>query len=251
MGEAPEAYCFFQEFGAEPERSFRFDRHYLLYASAGHLRLRAGGRQWTLPPARAALIAAGHEVAVALPGRVTACSVLWAPGFAAAPPQPLAVIEMPPVARELALACRGHGSGDGPLDAHDRALFQALAQVVLRLAATPSPTSMPAPSHPALARALALTEAALDAPPAFPALARAVGLSERALTRLFAAEAGMTWRAALRRLRLIRAVELLADGHGTVTEVALAVGYDSLSAFNAAFRDFAGCTPTAYRASFR
>jgi AraC-like DNA-binding protein len=61
----------------------------------------------------------------------------------------------------------------------------------------------------------------------------------------------MTWREALRRVRLTRAVELLAVGDTSVTEVALAVGYNSISAFNAAFRDLMGSSPSDYRASFR
>jgi AraC-like DNA-binding protein len=59
----------------------------------------------------------------------------------------------------------------------------------------------------------------------------------------------MTWREALRRIRIIRAVELLADGDMQVTEAALAVGYSSLSGFNAAFRDLMDMNPSDYRAS--
>ena len=120
-----------------------------------------------------------------------------------------------------------------------------------RLAETPSPASMPAPACPVLARALALTAEQIDAAPSFAAIARAAGQSERGLARLFAAETGLTWRACLRRMRMIRAIEALAGTGDSVTEVALAVGYSSISAFNAAFRDFTGRTPTDYRASFR
>ena len=50
---------------------------------------------------------------------------------------------------------------------------------------------------------------------------------------------------------MVRAVELLAQDGLSVTKVGLGVGYASLSGFNAAFRDFAGQTPSDYRASFR
>ena len=60
----------------------------------------------------------------------------------------------------------------------------------------------------------------------------------------------MTWRAALRRLRVLRAIELLAETDRPVTQIAIGVGYRSLSAFNAAFRDLIGQSPTEYRAGF-
>ncbi len=62
----------------------------------------------------------------------------------------------------------------------------------------------------------------------------------------------MTWRAAQRRMRIIRATQLLAEDRDMpVTQVALTVGYTALSAFNAAFRVQTGQTPSAFRASLR
>lgn len=61
----------------------------------------------------------------------------------------------------------------------------------------------------------------------------------------------MTWRAVLRRMRVLRAIEELAAGNVPVTKIAFNVGYASLSAFNAAFRELTGRTPTGYRDSFR
>jgi len=60
----------------------------------------------------------------------------------------------------------------------------------------------------------------------------------------------MTWSEMLRRIRIIRAVETLAQSRASVTEIAQSVGYSSLSGFNAAFKDLMQKTPTQYRASF-
>lgn len=60
------------------------DRHYLLCASRGALRLEAHGMSWVLPPARAALITAGEAIRVTIAQRVTTSSVLFEPGFASA-----------------------------------------------------------------------------------------------------------------------------------------------------------------------
>jgi len=244
------AYSFVRTFAPEPPRRFEVDRHYLLYATRGALRLTAAGRSWSLPPARAALIQARTPIDIALPQAATTCSALFATDFGPAPPAPLAVFELTPLARELVVACGVYGA-DAAWDAHAEALFRALQAVTWRLAEAPSPTFMPVAKSAALARALALTEAELVEPPSFEALAATVALSPRSLARRFADELGMTWREALRRLRLIRAIEALAASDEPVTDIAFAVGYSSLSAFNAAFRDLTGLSPTAYRTTFR
>jgi AraC-like DNA-binding protein len=74
---------------------------------------------------------------------------------------------------------------------------------------------------------------------------REVGASERTLARAFAAGAGVPfgrWRALL---RLQAALPMLAAGE-PVIRVAGRVGYDTPSAFVAAFRRETGQTPAAY-----
>ena len=120
-----------------------------------------------------------------------------------------------------------------------------------QLAETPSPVTVPAGRSPELRRALALTEERLAEDLTFEDVARDVGLAPRSLARRFEDECGMTWRALVRRMRVLRAIERLAAGEESVTTIAHEVGYTSLSAFNAAFRELTGRTPTQYRATFR
>ena len=61
----------------------------------------------------------------------------------------------------------------------------------------------------------------------------------------FLAETGLTIGAWRQRQRLLRALELLAQGE-PVTTVALAVGYRTPSAFTAMFHEQLGTTPTRY-----
>jgi AraC-like DNA-binding protein len=245
------AYSFVRTFAAEPARDFRTDRHYLLCASAGALRLEAQGRSWLLPPARAALIEAGRTIRVSIPRPATTASVLFDTGFAPPPPGPLTVFDLSPLARALVAECGAWGDGDEPLPAYAETLFAALAAVTWRLAEQPSPAVVPVGRTPELRRALRLTEERLECELRFEDLAREVGLAPRSLARRFSDETGMTWRAALRRMRLLRAIEELAAGDTPVTKIAFMVGYSSLSAFNAAFHELTGRTPTEYRASFR
>ena len=120
-----------------------------------------------------------------------------------------------------------------------------------RLAATPSQAWMPTVRSDVLRRALALTKENLTTTQCFEQIAQAAGATPRTLARRFADELGMTWRQAQRRLRMVHAVEALSDDKASITEVAFATGYNSLSAFNAAFRDFTGQTPSEYRTGVR
>lgn len=75
---------------------------------------------------------------------------------------------------------------------------------------------------------------------------RLLAMSERSLVRHFRAETGLSvieWR---RRARVMRAAALL-DGGAHVTEAALAVGYESVSAFSAVYRRLIGSSPATGR----
>jgi len=241
------AYSLHRAFDPAAPAIFRMDRHYFLYALSGTMRLEADGQRWTLPPARAALIAANHPVEITLLTRLTSASVLFDTA-ALSPRAALTVFDMSPLARELVSACRAWGEDRLP-DAYAQLLFRMLAAEIQRLSETPSPCVLPRPTSKALSRALDLMEAALANRPDFAAIANAIGVSPRTLGRRFQEEIGMSWREALRRTRIVRAVELLASTSMTVTEISLETGYESVSAFNSAFRDLIRMTPTAYRKS--
>lgn len=188
---------------------------------------------------------------VSIPRPVTTASVLFAPRFVPPPPAALTVFDLSPLARSLVAECGPWGEQDQPLTAYAEALFSALAAVTWRLAEQPSPVVMPVGRSAELRRVLQLTEERLGGDVRFADLADEVGLAPRSLARRFSDETGMTWRAILRRMRLLRAIEELAAGDTPVTTIAFTVGYTSLSAFNAAFQELTGRTPTDYRASFR
>ncbi len=246
-----EAFAFAREFVAAPPSELRVGQHYLLCASQGALRLEARGQSWVLPPARAALIAAGESIQVAIPQTVTTSSVLFDPGFVPEPPAPLTVFDLSQLARALVSECVGWPDAEEPLPTYARSVFGALAAVAWRLAEHPSTVTVPAGRSPELRRALALTGDGLGEDLRFEDIAREVGLAPRSLARRFDDECAMTWRAVLRRMRVLRAIEELAASQASVSTIAHTVGYTSLSAFNAAFRDLTGRTPTQYRATFR
>jgi AraC-like DNA-binding protein len=83
-------------------------------------------------------------------------------------------------------------------------------------------------------------------PPALEVIARHVGCSSYYLSRTFSKEMGITIPQYLRKLRMERAAALLKTGKFNVTEVALEVGYSSLSHFSQAFCQTMGCCPAIY-----
>lgn len=247
----PDAYCFHREFEAVESKTFRLERHYILYAISGTLRLEADGKRWTLPPARAAFIPAGKEVVVSILTKITSASALFAVEFYPTFPDRLGVFEMTPLCKELIRECLQWGPEAGRLDEYALTMFKTLASVVARLAHEPSRCFLPLPKSQGLMLALRLTETSLTSDPSFKHIAVECGQSPRSLARRFSEELGMTWRDVVKRMRIIRAVEELATTNASITEIAFACGYNSLSAFNASFRELMDQTPKDYRISIR
>lgn len=72
-----------------------------------------------------------------------------------------------------------------------------------------------------------------------------VAIAPRTMTRRFVTETGFTFTQWRQRVRLLRALELLASGQA-VTTVALELGYDNSSSFIALFKRTFGKTPGRY-----
>ena len=77
-------------------------------------------------------------------------------------------------------------------------------------------------------------------------LARSVGLSSSQLRRKLQALTGLSPNQFIRRVRLLRAEELLRRRAGTVSEIAYAVGFNNLSYFAKCFQAEFGSSPSEY-----
>ncbi len=75
--------------------------------------------------------------------------------------------------------------------------------------------------------------------------AKEAGMGRRTFMRAFSTEMGMPFGRWRQQARLLAALERLAK-HESVTDVAIAVGYESVSAFIEMFRATLGTTPGAY-----
>jgi len=75
--------------------------------------------------------------------------------------------------------------------------------------------------------------------------AHIAGMARRTFMRAFSAQVGMSFGRWRQQARLFAVLEMLAQ-RKSVTEVAIAVGYDSVSSFIEMFRTMLGTTPQAY-----
>lgn len=67
------------------------------------------------------------------------------------------------------------------------------------------------------------------------------------VSRRFKQETGMTFREYLQKVRMEKCCELLAGGDMTVSEAAMAVGYEDMQFFHKVFRKYLHMTPKEYR----
>jgi AraC-like DNA-binding protein/quercetin dioxygenase-like cupin family protein len=215
--------------------------HQLAWASAGVLTVLTEGATWVLPPTRALWIPAGlpHETGAA--GRATMRSVYVPPGLSPVTWTAPTVVAASPLLAEVIRYLAGE------LAADRRAHAEALLSDLL----TPIPVAVldaPLPADPLAAQvARALQENPADQR-TLADWGRTVGASERTLARAFMAGAGVPFGRWRTRLRIQAALPPLARGE-PVSRVARRVGYETPSAFVAAFRRETGITPAAYFAS--
>lgn len=211
----------------------------LVVATGARVALRAGNQLFALVPGTGVWVPAGEtlrfelrergeiRVAYLRTGRRTGGSC---------------GVTVTPLLRELVGRAVARGAFDGRIAA-DRHLARVFFDEVAAL--VPAPLALPLPRS---ACALRVAERLLADPnleAGIAGLASSVACSRRTLERAFATETGLGVAAWRRRLRLLHALQDLADDR-TVTAAALEAGYAGISAFIAAFRREFGASPRRY-----
>jgi len=214
----------------------------LVYASAGVMTVQTATGTWVVPSHRAVWIPAGIEHSIAMSGRVAMRSIYIEPTLSETLPQKCFVVAVTSLLRELIL----HTVSKGMLRADDPEQYRLAAFLLDQLHELPTvPLELPVPrDQRALRVALRLRTNPGDAA-SVDELGRDAGASRRTLERLFQQETGMSFGRWRQQARLLEAMRLLAQGE-SVTTTALAVGYDTPSAFIAAFSTALGTTPGRY-----
>jgi AraC-like DNA-binding protein len=200
---------------------------------------------WLVPPTRAIWLPPNTPHGIEMRGAVAMRTLYFTP----ADPDPrlteCRAMEVQPLLRELILHIVRLGMLDmaSPAQAHVGGLL-----LDLLAAGETAPLALPLPADPR-ARGFAKRLLAEPGDPATLAeLARGSGASLRTLQRLFLKEAGLPLEAWRARARMQQGVVSLSAG-APVTQAALDAGYQSASAFIAAFKRAFGTTPARYRAA--
>ncbi|WP_399888221.1 AraC family transcriptional regulator [Streptomyces sp. BBFR51] len=215
--------------------------HQLAWASRGTLTVEVASRRWVLPTTRALWIPSGvpHEVVVASHTTMTSLYLPRSPTGGPGRWDTVQPVQVPVLLAELI------GYLDDPdLGAVRRAHGEALLLDLLR-PVTATALETPLPADP---RARRVARELLDDPASaltVDAWGRRVGTSGRTLARLFLADTGMSFGRWRTLVRLQAALPALAAGE-PLRRVSSGVGYETVSAFVAAFRRETGTTPGAY-----
>jgi AraC-like DNA-binding protein len=213
--------------------------HQLAWAAAGVLIVRTGTATWTLPPSRALWIPAGlrHETLSA--GTATMRTLYIRPELC-----PISWPDFTPVAASPLLAELIGYLAEPELEAGRRQHAEALVVDLLQ----PVPMTAIEVRMPDDERARQVADALVTDPADGRSLAqwgRVVGASERTLARAFVVGTGLPFGRWRTLLRVQSAISALAAGE-PVGNVSRRVGYESPSAFVAAFRREIGVTPARY-----
>ncbi|WP_260415383.1 helix-turn-helix transcriptional regulator [Pseudomonas cichorii] len=210
------------------------------YAISGVLGVHTAEGSFFAPPQWGVWVPAGleHQVVTSMQAEMRSLYVRtqdsgWAP-------ERCRVLEVTPLARELiktfCLLPVAYPEDDSP----EARLVQVLLDQLSQLPEVGF--SLPLPRHP---RLLGLCNELIENPARLITLhdwATRLGTSEKTLMRLFQRETGLSFRGWRQRARLLSSLSALEEGD-SVTNAALACGYDSTSAFIAAFKGLFGYTP--------
>lgn len=213
--------------------------HQLAWAPRGVLSVRTAGTAWVLPPSRALWIPAGLRHETLSLGTATMRTAYVRPRLFPLSWPDCTAVAASALLGELITYLEEPGL-DPPRREHAEALLVDLLE--------PASMTTIEVRMPAAGPARQVAEQLAGSPSDDRTLAQwgsDFGASERTLARAFVAATGLPfgrWRALL---RLQAALPALASGE-PVGNVARRVGYESVSAFVAAFRRETGLTPAAY-----
>ena len=214
----------------------------LSYAAHGVIEVITDSGRYVAPPLHAVWVPAGAAHAVRRFEGTEIRSLYIDAAAAFAPGQDCRVIGVTPLVRELIRTFSEY-----PVEYDEAGEQGRLVAVMLdQLAAAPEvDLAIPWPADPRLRKICRELHACPNQDTTLQAYARRLDVSEKTLSRLFLQQTGLTFRAWRQRMRILAALPMLERGD-RVTDVAIACGYDSMSAFIAAFRWFSGTTPSEF-----
>ncbi|MPT35360.1 MAG: AraC family transcriptional regulator [Flavobacterium sp.] len=125
-------------------------------------------------------------------------------------------------------------------------IARAIKAILPEICETNLPLALPIAKDKRLLKVITYLDEHLDETIFFSTLAEKFGFSERSLYRLFQKDMGMSFIQFFTIRRMLKAIELLLEKRLPVSEVAVAVGYNSIPTFSNTFYKLLGQRPSDY-----
>jgi AraC-like DNA-binding protein len=218
----------------------------LVYAAKGTMQVTTPKGRWLVPPDRAVWVPAGLEHALDLLADIELRTLYFDLPWLKREQRYEGltkefVVRVSPLLHQAIIALFDSGNTDERTELLVRLVMLELHQ------AEDSATFVPLPHEPRCRRAAMIV---LDDPTGLhdiDTLAREVGTSARTLSRLFSTQTQLSFKSWCQRARIAAAIQRLSiDANVSVKQLATQLGYASVPAFSAAFRQVTGRTPTEF-----
>jgi AraC-like DNA-binding protein len=232
-------------------KGVRLDTHMhreaqLVYAAKGTMQVTTPKGRWLVPPDRAVWVPARMEHAIDVLANIEMRTLYFDLAWLKREKRYEGltrefVVRVSPLLNQAILALFDSRNTEERTE-----LLVRLVMLELHQAEDPA-TFVPLPHEPRCRRAAMIV---LDDPTGLhdiDTLAREVGTSARTLSRLFSTETQLSFKSWCQRARIAAAIQRLSTDAGvSVKQLATQLGYASVPAFSAAFRQVTGRTPTEF-----
>lgn len=217
-------------------------KHQLIYAVHGVMQVSSEGGQWVVPPTRGIWMPAGVTHAIRCIGVVHMRSIYVRPDAAPQAPRTSQAVGISALLRELIQAAAHVPQPYAP-NSRDGRVMRLLLDELRALPVLP--LHLPRPADKRLQRICDRLLQRPDDASTLETWSERLQVDVKTIQRLFARETGMTFGQWRQQARLLGALERLASGE-KVVDIALALGYDSPSAFATMFKRQFGQTPSQF-----
>ena len=227
-------------------------RHQLLYAEGGVLHFFTRENQFILPARHAAWIPAKlvHKVESHSPNLHLRTMYIWPDDREQRLPEQLTIFSVTPLAREMIVYTQ-RWSHENPMSETEEIFYKAIISLLPDWCRDVIALVLPSTQHQLLSNVCDYVVNNLGNHFTTANVSSEFGVSSRTLMRLFRGHLDMTFQEYLRTARVIAALELLALPDATITEIALQVGYQSMSSFSRTFKAHVGKSPSAFASEIR
>ncbi|WP_462164358.1 AraC family transcriptional regulator [Pseudoalteromonas xiamenensis] len=211
----------------------------LLHTLSGVLRVTTPHGRWIIPPDRALWLPANLPHSVKAHGQVEVRTLYLDPFARADLPSDCGIFQVPALLKALIISAVDIPA-QFPRGGREERIFELILDELRGLSM--QDFNVPLPDDKQLYHLCEKITARLDYPWSLIDAACILRVSDRTVSRRFHLSTGLSFGEWLRRKRLLHSMELLARGHNVI-DAALAVGYDSPSAFSAMFKRRVGLAP--------